>query len=59
MSSDLNDIVRRRNARLIKKPSRIRTTKAAREAFREALSVAPQYVIDAVTRAAAIGRAGR
>lgn len=58
MKNDLNDIVRRRNEKLNQKPSR-RRVKVTSSQLSAALGVAPRYVIDAVTRAAAIGRSDR
>lgn len=59
--NDLNDIVRKRNAKLAKKPTRRSRQSAsfANAQLSEALGPAPRYVIDAVTRALAIGNSGR
>lgn len=61
MKNDLNDIVRRRNEKLAsaRPVRRFRQTPAAKAQFSEALGVAPRYVVDAVTRAMAIGRSDR
>lgn len=59
MTNDLNDIVRKRNAKLTQKPSRRRAAKVTTSQLSAALGVAPRYVIDAITRSMAIGRSDR
>lgn len=57
--NDLNDIVRKRNAKLNQKPSRRRVAKVTTAQLSEALGPAPRYLIDAVTRMMAIGKSDR